>query len=323
MKTAIGIRARRNIPAFSNLCALFASLLIFAAGGPAIAQDPSPDWQIGVQPPADRTTVIPRSAADPQAADPGSASEIKLVAQLTADGQHIDQGLVWRVFQAGEGGARSKLLNTLRDSSPTVKLPAGDYVVNAAFGRAHLSRKITVKPAAAPAVEQFVLNAGGLRLAALVGAQPAPANSVSYSIYSDRDQSNSRELILAAVKPGLVIRLNAGIYQIVSVYGDANASVTSDVTVEAGKLTETTVAHAAARTTFKLVNRPGGEAVPDTQWTIQTVSGETVKESVGALPTHILAPGTYTAIAKSQDKAFQREFTLTDGEITQIEVIIK
>jgi hypothetical protein len=321
MTAPIDVRAQQNLKLALKLCALLASTLAFAAG-PVDAQDSSPDWQIGVQPPSDGTTVIPRSAPD-QATDPGSASEIKLVAQLTADGQHIDQGLVWRVFQAGEGGARSKLVNTFRDSSPTVKLPAGDYVVNAAFGRAHLTRKITVRPAASPAVEQFVLNAGGLRLAALVGNQPAPANTVSYSIYSDRDQSNSRELIMASVKPGLVIRLNAGIYQIISVYGDANANVTSDVTVEAGKLTETTVSHAAARATFKLVNRPGGEAVPDTQWTIQTVTGETVKESVGALPTHILAPGTYTAIAKSQDKAFQREFTLTDGEITQIEVIIR
>jgi hypothetical protein len=47
-----------------------------------------------------------------------------------------------------------------------------------------------------------------------------------------------------------------------------------------------------------------------------------VKESVGALPTHILAPGSYIAVAKSQGKAYQREFALTDGETTQVEVIM-
>ena len=86
------------------------------------------------------------------------------------------------------------------------------------------------------------------------------------------------------MKPDVVIRLNAGIYRIVSTYGDANAQVEADVTVEAGKLSEATVSHSAARVTFKLVAREGGEALPDTQWTVQTADGEVVKRSVGALP---------------------------------------
>ncbi len=276
--------------------------------------------------PADNVTVVPRSVPPaPSSAQDGEISQVRLVAQLTADGQHIDQGLVWRVFQEhGETDGKSKLLSTHRDASPTIKLAPGKYIVNAAFGRAHLTRTITVKAGSgAPAVEQFVLNAGGLRVSALVGKAQAPQNSTSFSIYSDRDQSDNRKLIMSAVKPGVVIRLNAGIYHVVSTYGDSNATVRSDVTVEAGKLTETTITHAAAKATFKLVNRAGGEALPDTQWSIETPQGAAVKESVGALPTHILAPGNYIVIAKSQGKAFQREFTLADGETTQVEVIIK
>ncbi|MCK9912438.1 hypothetical protein MXD81_25005, partial [Microbacteriaceae bacterium K1510] len=83
-------------------------------------------------------------------------------------------------------------------------------------------------------------------------------------------------------------------YRIVSRYGDANAKVEADVTVEAGKLTEATISHSAARVTFKLVTRIGGEALPDTQWTVQTPDGQMVLQSIGALPTHILAPGTYS-----------------------------
>ncbi len=76
--------------------------------------------------------------------------------------------------------------------------------------------------------------------------------------------------MLIHAKPNVIIRLNAGIYHIVSTYGDANAKVEADVNVEAGKLTEATVSHSAARVTFKLVTRIGGEALPDTQWTVQT-----------------------------------------------------
>ncbi len=126
---------------------------------------------------------------------------------------------------------------------------------------------------------------------------------------------------MTGARPGLVIRLNAGIYHIVSTYGDANATVESDVTVEAGKLTEAQISHSAAKATFKLVSRQGGEALSDTQWTIQTKDGRVVKESVGALPSHLLAPGEYTAIARSQGKSFTNSFTLKAGETAVVEVV--
>jgi hypothetical protein len=150
------------------------------------------------------------------------------------------------------------------------------------------------------------------------------AHTVTYDIYSgERDQSGNRTRVLSRAKPNVVLRLNAGIYHIVSTYGDANAQVKADVNVEAGKLTEATVSHSAARVTFKLVTRLGGEALPDTQWTIQTPAGEVVKRSVGALPTHILSPGDYTIIAKSGARAFKRDFTLAGGQTAQVEVLMR
>ncbi len=242
---------------------------------------------------------------------------------LTADGQRIDKGLVWRIYQGrSTPDAKSTLLNTYRDATPLVRLEPGDYVVNAAFGRAHLTRRISVKPGApAPDVEQFVLNAGGIRVKAMLGNKPAPPGSVTYTVYSDRDQTDNRTVILSGAKPGLIVRLNAGIYNITSSYGDANSIVRSDITVEAGKLTEATLVHSFAKATFKLCKKAGGEALPDTQWEIQTQQGDTVKESVGALPVHILAPGSYIAIARSARKTFRRDFTVRDGEIVQVEVV--
>ena len=118
-----------------------------------------------------------------------------------------------------------------------------------------------------------------------------------------------------------MLRLNAGIYNIVGTYGDANAVVRADVTVEAGKLTEATLVHAAAKVTFKLVARAGGDAIADTQWTIANAQGETVKESVGALPTHIFAPGTYTVSARNAGEVFQRQFAVQAGDAVQVEVM--
>ena len=227
---------------------------------------------------------------------------------LTQDGQNIEQGLVWRVFRDKPGpDGKLRLVSTHREASPTLRLEAGDYIVNVAFGRAHLTRKIAVS-SERPVQERFVLNAGGLRLApALANGEAVNDKAVSYEIYSDeRDQYGQRTKVMSAVKPGLVIRLNAGIYNVVGTYGDANAVARADVTVEAGKLTEATLSHAAAKVTFKLVARAGGDAIADTQWNVANAQGEIVKESVGALPTHVFAPGTYTVSAKNAGEVFQR-----------------
>ncbi|MDO9383462.1 MAG: hypothetical protein Q7T86_11420 [Hyphomicrobiaceae bacterium] len=289
-----------------------------ATAPPVQEQPPAPDAGSG-------TTVIPRSeppAGSTTAIDPAGPDQLQLVALLTADGQRIEQGMIWRIYAPLPEKGKVKLLSTHEEPSPKLTLKPGEYVVNAAFGRAYLTRKISLKPGTAT-IEQFVLNAGGLRVSAKVGEADAPGNTVRFNIYSDRDQQDNRRTIMMGAKPGVVVRLNAGIYQIESTYGDANATVRTDVTVEAGKLTETALKHAAARATFKLVARPGGEATADTQWRVETSSGQLVKENAGAFPTHMLAPGKYIAVAKHAGKVFKREFAVEDGSQQEIEVLME
>lgn len=297
---------------------LLALMIAVAPVSGAKAQSPA-DWLTGLQ--GQGSPQQHEAGQDDQAVE---TAQVRVVARLTADGEEIEDGLVWRVYWHPPGDtSRSTLVATKQDARPVFKLKVGEYVVNAALGRAHITRRISVTSGhAEPPTEEFVLNAGGLRVKALVAGAEAASNTVSYAIYSDRDQTDNRKLVLTAARPNLIIRLNAGIYHIVSTYGDCNAVVESDVTVEAGKLTEATVTHSAAKATFKLVQRAGGEALPDTQWTIQTPQGDEIKESVGALPTHILAPGSYTVVAKSQGRQFQRDITLANGETTQVELVM-
>ena len=222
-------------------------------------------------------------------------------ALLTEAGPQLKTGLIWRVFTPRQGfnGAR-KLLSTHREAMPTAALLPGEYLVNAAYGLSNLTKKIKVESGRS-LEETFVLNTGGLKLAAvLVTGTRLSQSSVRFDILSDdEDQFGNRRKIMENAKPGLVIRLNAGAYHIVSLYGDANATVRADVTVEPGKITEATIKHAAAAMTFKLVQSPGGEALADTQWSVLTTTGDVVKENAGALPTHILAVGDYAVVAQA------------------------
>lgn len=310
---------------------------LFAA--PAWTQQPTGGgWQTGIDKTFTLPTTVPPATAVAPAVQqiPPGQGQVRLKALLTDDGQSIDQGLLWRIFAEkpnsdkglaasttdAPGDQRARLVATQREASPVLRLPVGDYIVNVGFGRASLTRRMSVKAGENP-LEKFVLNAGGLRLIAFVGNNETPAaNTVFYDIYSDeRDQSGNRSKVLAAAKPSLIIRLNSGIYHLVSTYGDANAKVELGVTVEPGKLTEATIAHAAGKATFKLVQRSGGDALTDTQWSITTPQGEPVKDSVGALPTHTLTPGAYVVTAKQGGKAYRRDFKVMHGGMTQVEVM--
>ena len=150
-----------------------------------------------------------------------------------------------------------------------------------------------------------------------------PRGELSFSIFSsDVKEDGERALVVADVKPETVVRLNSGTYHVVSNYGSVNAVIRADIQVEAGKLTEATIQHRAAKLTLKLVSEPGGEAIADTAWSILTSSGDVVSESVGAFPTLVLAEGEYTAIARNNEKIYQRNFTVSAGVNTDVEVLL-
>lgn len=270
-------------------------------------------------------SAAPARTPPSPSAGPSAPVPVTFKALLTEGGPQVKSGLIWRVFtpQLGSKGAR-KLVSTHHEAMPTAALLPGEYLVNAAYGLSNLTKKIKVESGRS-LEETFVLNTGGLKLAAvLANGDGLAGQSVHFDILSDEeDQFGNRHKILEDAKPGVVIRLNAGAYHLVSTYGDANATVRADVTVEPGKITEGTVKHAAAAITFKLVQSPGGEALADTQWSILTPTGDVVKENTGALPTHILAVGNYAVVASHNGESYTNKFSVVSGQTKQIEVVMQ
>ena len=266
-----------------------------------------------------------KMAAVPKPAEPALPVPVTFKALATETGPKLETGLTWRVFTNGDGpNSAHKLLSTHREATPTAALLPGEYLVNAAYGLSNLTKKIKVESGRS-IVETFILNTGGLKLAAeLSDGEQLAEGTVRFDILSDEeDQLGNRRKILGNAKPGLVIRLNAGAYHIVSQYGDANATVRADVTVEPGKITEATVKHAAATVTFKLVQGLGGEALADTQWNVLTPTGDVVKKNAGALPSHILAAGSYAVVATHSGLTYTRKFSVEPGASKQVEVVVE
>ncbi|MDX3929431.1 MAG: hypothetical protein QHC90_26970 [Shinella sp.] len=258
-------------------------------------------------------------------ASPANLRDVICEAMLTKNGKPMQHGLTWRVFSPIPGAdGKLPLLATSEGGSAAFQLVPGEYFVNVAFGRAGATKKLLVPESDAVDKQVMVLDAGGLMLNAVSGSDVRiPPGELSFSIYAaEAREDGERSLVVADVKPGTVVRLNAGTYHVVSDYGTVNAVIRADIQVEAGKLTQATIQHKAAKLTLKLVSEPGGEAIADTAWSILTSSGDVVSESVGAFPTIVLAEGSYSAVARNKDKIYQRDFTVTPGQNTDVEVLL-
>ncbi len=256
---------------------------------------------------------------------PGDPVPVRMTAYLGGGSNEIRDGLVWRVFagRAGEDG-RYQLLHESSEARPQWDLHPGYYFVHLSYGLAHATKRIDVIDAQ-PMHEQISLNAGGLRLrAAQIEGTPLSSGDVSFEILSEEtDQFGNRMRLVADAPSGPVIRLNSGVYGVVSRYGKSNAVVESKVEIKPGQLAEAILIHNAAKVTFRLVERPGGEAIADTKWTIRSEAGAVVRESAGAFPTHVLAAGKYRVEAEQNGRSYQREFEVTGGGLEEVEVLMR
>jgi hypothetical protein len=247
-----------------------------------------------------------------------------------ADTQPVREGLQWRVFEESPGPDGShRLVAQSSDAAPNLPLPDGNFIVHAALGLAGATKRITINGTLLN--ETLVLNAGGLRIAGLLGDTPINPAKLSIAIYVPESVHPEAKLV-AHAKSGDNIGLPEGNYHIVSTLLDAaangsasptNSVISADLRVQAGKLTDATLRHRAATMTLKLVNSPGGEALTNTAFTILTPGGDVIREMIGAFPSATLAEGEYVAIARHANKTYQATFKVESGVAKDVEVPAK
>lgn len=296
---------------------IFAAIGILVAPIAAFAQDAAPEEPVQLAPEQPDGTV-----GSPTQLAPAIETTLALSATLVDEGPTIGSGLVWRVYSAqpNENGQYPLIVKT-DQALPNLQLSTGSYVVHAAYGRAQATRLVSIDTE--PLAETLNLNAGGLRLWADLGRGVSNVvSNVAFKVYStEKDEYGESTAITDVASIGKVLRLSAGAYHVVSQYGNANATVRADVKVEPGKITDATIIHRAANVTMKLVNEAGGEALANTTWNVLTPGGDTVIESIGAFPTHVLAAGDYEAIARHEGQVYNKTFNVEPGIDREVELV--
>jgi len=260
---------------------------------------------------------------------PVARSIVHLSAKLAAgDTQPVHSGVQWRILEeaAGSDGTH-RLVAQSSEATPALTLPDGTFVVHAGFGLAGSMKRISV--AGKGLTERLVLNAGALRMSGLLGDAPIPPARLQISVYVPEPGNSEAKLVVANAKCGDTIGLPEGAYHVVSTLLDAsgngtasqtNSVVSTELRVQAGKITDATLRHRAAATTLKLVSGPGGEALANTAFTILTPGGDVIREMIGAFPSLVLAEGQYVAIARHHGKTYQANFEVVSGPDRDVEV---
>ncbi|MDO8534079.1 MAG: hypothetical protein Q7S17_04980 [Xanthobacteraceae bacterium] len=312
------------------------SLPFSGPGGTVFAPPPVLTPPPATAPAAPRTTA--QVTREPHATIPAVASgkvALALSARFAADGPYIPRALHWRVFAAkGEAAGPLTLAAEAAEAYPVFALPPGDYVVIAAYGLASATARVSLQGEGKR--ETLIVPGGGLRLQGRVGETAIPAHKLKFDVFEGsflqragtagaraRASRADRPPVVRNASAGDLVLLPAGIYYIQSVYGEGNAVIQADVRIEPGRLTDATVQHRAAQITLKLVNNSGGEAIANTAWSVLTPGGDSIKESIGAFPSVVLAEGEYVAVARHDGKIYQQNFKCLAGNDREIEVLAR
>ncbi len=254
----------------------------------------------------------------------GDTKRVEFEARMVEDGAPIWSGIEWRIFGSTVGNdGKLPLLAQAEGGTKSFDISPGEYFAHAAYGHASAIRRIVVEEDNQQ--EIFTFNAGALQLSSTTGEGSAILSSLlRFDIYSkDVDDRGQRQLIARNVRPGEIVPFPADTYHVVSQYGRLNAEIRADLRVEPGKITQATMQHRAARVSLRLVEGEGGDAIADTAWSLLTESGDVITESASAFPSFVLTEGTYTAIARNNEKIYSRDFKVTPGENQVIELLIE
>jgi hypothetical protein len=314
---------------------LAASVALVALVAPAGAQTPPSD-------PAQAPSSEPPRAH----ASESALATLSLSAVLNGGGAPLTGGLRWRIFAAQPDPDGAHPLNVESSvAQPTLTVPPGEYVVHASFGLASAAKRVTL--GAEVRSERLTLSAGALRIEGTLADAPIDPSKLSLAIYVPQNRNPLGKLVYDHGKAGDIIGLPEGSYHIVSTFLDtvgahsgvsagnsakpaaaaplgaipSNSIVNADIKVISGKRIDVTIRHRCATMTLKLVNKPAGEALANTTFTVLTPGGDVIRELVGAFPALVLAEGEYVVIARHDSKVYQSTFQVQTGMDRDVEVV--
>lgn len=258
--------------------------------------------------------------------DTNKGSEaLDLTAKLAPNGPSLSARIKWEIYNfiKSRGGKRAQIA-TSNDAQPTVLLAPGKYIVRVVFGNSSTAKVIKITEGQITDAT-FILNTGGLRVKPLLIAGTPPKGKEAQQwlyLVSPPESPAPSKLVATANNPKQIHQLTAGIYELISRYGTANAIVKTNVVVTPGLLTDVEIGHKAGIVRFKLVKRRrGGAELEDVTWQLFDADGNEIIAAPDASTGEIIAPGKYQISARHKGIIYTKTFRLKPGKTITIQVI--
>lgn len=225
------------------------------------------------------------------------AEGLALAARLDESRGLVTRPVRWTVRRAmGGGAADGEPVFSAEAPAAELKLPPGEYRVEASYGLAHIVHEIEVHPGQWVGVT-LILHVGGVRALSLVENQDVPPTiNAAHRIYALSGRQSGRRL--AATGQGELARLEAGEYRVESRFEPGNAVAETTVAVRPGILSSLHIAHLAGLVRVEFP-RGGNEA----GFEVRDLGSGWTWRGRGPGGDLVLAPGRYEARALDRETA--------------------
>jgi hypothetical protein len=228
---------------------------------------------------------------------------LELSARLSDSGGLIERDIAWVLRDAQGAVVYDQSTDLAR-----VSVPPGDYAVEARYGSANFSQRLTLLQANRLIVS-FVLDVGGIRVLPRVqglGLAPTQSQSLVYALTG----ADKGKLVTISKMPGEILRVKAGDYRIESRFAAGNAVAVADVHVNPGIMSAVEIDHAAGLARLSYVGAPDAAVT----WSVVDDHGEEFAAVAGLTTSLVLKPGTYVAKAQIGKESLTANFDIAIGQ---------
>ncbi len=209
-------------------------------------------------------------------------------------------------------------------AQPTLRLPAGKYIVKAEHDLAHAYQEVEVRSGETIDIT-INLKASILKLQSYIKGQKKPLQKqISYLIQRlKKGKINNAVEIARTSEAEKSYILSPGKYRITGRYGTINAVREINATLSPGAKKTVSVIHSAGQVEMSLIDKKGGFPRIDVFWLIYNKDGQEIWRTSRPTPELILRSGKYKAVAESNDQRYEKAFIVKNGKKTEISLKTK
>lgn len=227
---------------------------------------------------------------------------------------------LYRVFRGGAGDSIEPI-SEIEAARPTLRLPAGDFTVEAERDGLVARESVSLAPGE-PGSLLLVLAPAELALTATANGKPLDGANVAISAtpVSEAGDNTGPPLELGTLEDQPV-RLPAGHYRITGRLLPGGAEAEAAVTLAAGAEGAASLDFEIGHARIEVLDKPAGKAADGAWMIIEPADGGSTIKLVGGDADLLLAPGSYSVVAAAGSRAATGLLTVTAGNETALSLV--